>query len=291
MNRSMTTIASLVLIALASRIALSQEDSLKECKDRHWYRFVYHRNPTLGLTYGWSKSSLDGTNQSLYSPRTAEIRLGGIRQEESDESGNILEQRNDYAFLGTASQSLGADPKAGEISFTTWRFGCAWERGYGYALAGRADGPSISFITSKGGQWTNFALKGGMTNSADSLMLGAYEGGMRFGSRSGAIVRVHLLPLLSLDANYERSVVYRRLKFWPWLGSAIIEGGGDGLLDKFVDRILDSTPEAAPIVNFVLKSALAYGIYELRMKNGNWPFESEAPISNNAFTVGLTFVF
>jgi hypothetical protein len=291
MHSRKTLIISVLFLSLSSTIALSQEDSLKECRDHHWFRYISHRNPTLGLTYGWSKSSLDGTNQSLYSPRTAEVRLGGMRQEESDESESILEQWNDYAFLGTASKSLGADPKIGEIGFTTWRFGCAWERGYGYALAGRADGPSVSFITTKGAQWTNFALKGGIENSADSLMLGAYEGGLRFGTRSGAIVRVHLLPLLSLDAGYERSVVYRRLKFWPWLGSVIIEGGGDGLLDKFVDRILSSTPEAAPIVNIVLKSALAYGIYELRMKNGNWPFESEAPISNNAFTVGLTFVF
>jgi hypothetical protein len=291
MHTRIASLACLLFLALCSTAALSQEDSLVEHKNHRWFRFMYHRNPTLGLSYGWSNSSLEGTVQSLYSPRTAEIRIGGIKQDETDESEYVIEQRQDYAFLGTASHDLGQNPKAGEIGFTTWRFGCAWERGYGYALAGRANGPSISLITTKGLQWTNFALKGGITNGADSVLLGAYEGGMRFGTRSGAIVRVHLLPLLSLDAGYERSVVYRRLKFWPWLGSAIIEGGGDEILNKFVERILGSTPEAAPIVNFVLKSALAYGVYELRVKNGNWPFESEAPISNNAFTVGLMFVF
>jgi hypothetical protein len=114
---------------------------------------------------------------------------------------------------------------------------------------------------------------------------------LRFGTRNGAVVRFHILPLLAIDASYERSVVYRRHKFWEWLGGVIVQGSGDWLLDRFVDRILRSTPEAVPVVNFVLKNALSYGVYELRKKNGNWPFESEAPISNDTFMVGVTMVF
>jgi hypothetical protein len=286
-------IGSILLLAFGCTAALCQEDSLesKESRHHHWFRFMTHRSPALGLSYGWAQSSLDGAAQSLYSPRTAEIRLGGIRQDESDESEDILEHRHDYVFLGVASQDLGQKPARGEIAFTSWRVGGGWEAGYGYALGGRANGPSISLLTSKSIQWTNLTLEGGISNGADSVLLGSYENGMRFGTRSGAVVRLHILPVLAVDASYERSVVYRRHKFWEWLGSAVVEGGADGLLDKFVERILRSTPEAAPVVNFVLKNAVSYGIYELRKKDGAWPFASEAPMSNSAFTVGLTFVF
>lgn len=45
------------------------------------------------------------------------------------------------------------------------------------------------------------------------------------------------------------------------------------------------------MVNFVLKNAFSYGFHELRKKNGSWPFESEAPISNDTFMIGVTMVF
>lgn len=280
-----------VFIALSVGTAISQEDSVKWHDHHQWDWFKFHRNPTLGLTYGWVNNSLDGAAQSLFSPRLAELRFGGLRQNELEDSETIVEHRNDYLFVGVAAKDLGGQTNSGEIAFAAWRFGMAWEKGYGYKLTGAAEGPSINLLTTQGVQWTNVTLKGGITNGADSALLGMYEGGIRFGTRRGGLVRFHILPLLSLEAGFERSVVYRRHKFWEWLGGAIVEGGGEWVLNRFVDRILRSTPEAVPVVNFVLKNALSYGVYELRRKNGNWPFESEAPISSDTFMIGVTMVF
>jgi hypothetical protein len=282
---------SFLFIFLFASMAVGQEDSVRWQDNHHWDWFKFHRNPTMSIEYGWMQSSLDGSIQSFYAPRSAELRLGGLRQFDVDESESIVEHRNDYLFLGVASKDLGATVNPGEIAFTGWRCGGGWEKGYGYKLSSATEGPAINLLTSQGVQWTNFALKGGITNSADSTILGMYEGGLRFGTKSGAVLRFHILPLLALDASYERSVVYRRHKLWEWLGGVVVQGSGDWLLDRFVDRILRSTPEAVPVVNFVLKNALSYGIYELRKKNGNWPFESEAPISNDTFMVGVTMVF
>lgn len=286
-----STATAIFFTCLFAGMAVGQEDSVKWQEHHHWNWFKYHRNPTISMVYGWMQSGLDGSTQSLYAPRSAELRLGGLRQFDVDESENIVEHRNDYLFLGVASKDLGATVNTGEIAFTDWRFGAGWEKGYGYKLTSATEGPAINLLTTHGAQWTNLALKGGITNGADSTVLGMYEGGLRFGMKSGAVVRFHILPLLALDASYERSVVYRRHKFWEWLGGVIVHGGGEALLDRFVDRILRSTPDAVPIVNFVLKNALSYGVYELRKKNGNWPFESEAPISNDTFMVGVTMVF
>ena len=93
------------------------------------------------------------------------------------------------------------------------------------------------------------------------------------------------------DAGYERSIVFQRHLFWKWAGSAIIEAAAQGLLDGFISEVFESTPAAGPIVNFLLKNALAYGIYELRQDKMNWPFSSEAPIAYDQFKFGVTFVF
>ena len=100
-----------------------------------------------------------------------------------------------------------------------------------------------------------------------------------------------MIHYVELNASYERSIVFRRHLFWKWLGSALIETAGQVAVDKFVDEIMDSTPCAGPIVSFVLKNALAYGAYELRMQKMNWPFKSEPPLSYDQFKVGINFVF
>ncbi|MGE5847186.1 MAG: hypothetical protein ACM34O_10705, partial [Ignavibacteria bacterium] len=103
--------------------------------------------------------------------------------------------------------------------------------------------------------------------------------------------KIKVLPVLTLEAGYERSIIFPRHLFWKWLGSAGIELIGQWALDEFIDNIMDSSPYAAPVVNFVLKNALAYGIYELRQEKMNWPFNSAAPLAYDQFKFGVTFVF
>ena len=94
-----------------------------------------------------------------------------------------------------------------------------------------------------------------------------------------------------IDAGYERSIVFERHLFWKWAGSALIEAAAQGLLDEFINKIFKSSPAAGPVVNFLLKNALAYGIYELRQDEMNWPFPSSPPLAYDQFKVGMTFVF
>ena len=94
-----------------------------------------------------------------------------------------------------------------------------------------------------------------------------------------------------MEAGFERSIVFERHLFWKWAGSSIIELIAHGLLDAFINKILDSSPAAGPIVSFLLKSALGWGIYELKQDKMNWPFTSEPPIAFDNIKFGVTFVF
>jgi hypothetical protein len=85
--------------------------------------------------------------------------------------------------------------------------------------------------------------------------------------------------------------VYERHLFWKWAGSGIIELASQGLLDAFIREILKSTPAAGPVVFFILKSALGYGLYELRQEKMNWPFSSAPPMAFDNIKFGVTFVF
>jgi hypothetical protein len=118
-----------------------------------------------------------------------------------------------------------------------------------------------------------------------------YDESFRFGSSYETGVRVQATSLIALEGGYERSIVFERHLFWKWAGSGIIELAANGLLDVFIKEVFKSSPSAGPIVFFVLKSALGYGLYELRQDKMNWPFPSAPPIAMDNIKFGVTLTF
>ena len=128
-------------------------------------------------------------------------------------------------------------------------------------------------------------------NTDDKNMTDLFNQSFRFGNSTEGGIKFQFIPNMSVDASYERSVIFPRHIFWPWAGGVVVEAAGQWAIDSFVNEILDSSPYAAPVVNFVLKNALSYGLYELRQDKMNWPFNTAASLSYDQFKVGFTFVF
>jgi hypothetical protein len=47
----------------------------------------------------------------------------------------------------------------------------------------------------------------------------------------------------------------------------------------------------SPVVAFILKGAISYGMYELRSNNMNWPIKTAEPMMFDNYKVGITFTF
>jgi hypothetical protein len=128
-------------------------------------------------------------------------------------------------------------------------------------------------------------------SAADVATTDLFNKDVRFGNSFQGGIQFKFMYSTAIDVSYERSIVYPRHLFWKWGMGMIIEGAGQGLVNLFVDEILESSPEAAPIVSFLLKNALSFGIYELRQDKMNWPFETTAPLAFDQFKVGISVVF
>lgn len=139
--------------------------------------------------------------------------------------------------------------------------------------------------------WTRIVFPDDSLNSNNERIKQLYDEAFRFGTSSEAGVRIQPIKLIIFEAGYERAIVFERHLFWKWAGSGIIEVAANGLLDVFIKEIFKSTPAAGPIVFFVLKSALNYGIYELRQDKMNWPFSSAPPVAFDNVKFGVTFTF
>ncbi|MFZ2325011.1 MAG: hypothetical protein WAV89_15110 [Ignavibacteriaceae bacterium] len=258
-----------------------------------------HAQPAISLQYGLAKVDRKDFQSQFVDPNLIELKLGYIRDKPAWKTENIIRESYNYFYISNESNKLsGKDAVGSEVESDMWRFGFGVSEGYGYKLSESAAIIPYNAFTLN---WSRIDFNfpniatiipfEAFVRVPDYDVLKLYDESFRFGTSSEGGIRFKLINNVMLDAGYERSIVFQRHLFWKWAGSAIIEVASQGLLDGFIHKIFESSPAAGPIVNFVLKNALAFGIYELRQDKMNWPFKSEAPISYDQFKFGMTFVF
>lgn len=297
----------LVLFVLFfSPLILAQEDSTKTEEDWKWHwqwgewedwtiDWGFKKNkPAISLQYGLAELKRDDVASQFVNPALVELKLGYIRDKSVWNTDYIINHSYKYIYLSNESNKLAGKERkvAAEIETDMWRFGFGKLSGYGYKI-----GECAAIIPYHGYtvNWTRIKLDypylQPFFQGSDYKTLNRYNESFRFGTSNEAGIRIKPIENLILDAAYERSIVFERHLFWKWAGSAIIETAAQGLIDGFINEVFESSPAAGPIVNFLLKNGLAYGLYELRQEKMNWPFNSEAPLSYDQFKFGVTVVF
>jgi len=252
--------------------------------------FRFFEKPYIEINNGVSKFSIDGFNSKFSDAGIFELKLGSATQFKSHYSKDVLKYFNTYVFIGKISSSLNYTTKSpGSLPFDMWRFGAGKKEGYGIKMGST----SLTPYTSNSLTWNYLDMRNfpDASLSADIFTLGKFNKAARFGTQAEGGLIFNITPMISLQANYERQAIFPKTMFWKYLGSAVIEEGGMQLLDDFVGRVLKNEPIAGVIVNFVLKNAYSYGLYELRKTKMNWPFDTEAPLFHEAVNFGVSFTF
>lgn len=245
-------------------------------------------SPTISVSYGQSQTGLKNFSGSFTNLNLLELKLGYTNIRPSKYSEDVLKYKFNHIFLGNFFTKLKDDNSlTKDIRTDMWRFGFGWSSGYGYDLGCS----SIIPYHSTSMAWSRVEFKDSPINPVDKQTTDRYDQSFRFGTGVEAGIKFKIIPLVSLDVSYERSIIFERHLFWKWAGSGILEAASQGILGHFIGKIGKSSPLALPIVSVILKSALSYGIYELRQEKMNWPFNSASPLSYDKFKVGVTFNF
>ncbi len=243
--------------------------------------------PAINFSYGFSDINLKGINSSFAKPNSLELKLGHLRETPIDDSEEIVKYRFTNLFLSYISTELSNKTNAEGLRSNLWRFGGGWSKGYGYKLGNS----SLVLYNSGSFVWSRFDLKDSPANQEDKEKLDRFNQSFRFGTSTEDGIRIKLFPVIAVGAGYERTIIFERHMVWKWLGSEVIYLAGQGALDAFINEIKDSSPIAVPIVSFILKGALSYGMYQLRQEKMNWPFKTSAPLAYDQFKFGITFIF
>jgi hypothetical protein len=271
----------------------------KNHNDFEWMDFQFHGRPSIETSYGLPKLAIKSLNTDFIKPGAAELRLGYSTLREYEDY--IIKYRNRFVFLGNFSKDFSKTTNnSAKLNAEIWRFGVGWLEGYGYQI-GRS---AIIPYTSNSFVWTRlktnyFELPNDTSYYADFpkilpnevKTLDLFNDAFRFGTMTEGGIRIQFIPLISVNAGYERAIVFPRHLFWKHVGSMAIEWAGIGAIDFFVHEIMDDSPAAGPIISFILKNGLSYGIYQLRREKMNWPFDSAEPLTLDTWRFGLTFTF
>lgn len=281
-----TVLAGASLVTLPAGNAHAQP--METPFDQYWFQF--QRRPTLSLLYGPVTSSIDGLGGKFAQTAMAELKIGGSRQDSLWDCG-LIESLYEYLTIANVSDKLAGASAQGEIRTDSWRLGATWQKGYGYILWDADFRPELILYKADGILWSKTRVTDLQAGTPDGDILSRFDNAFRFGTKMESGMSLRLIPIAELDVSYERAVVFRRHVFWPWVGSVLAEGAGQWLIDCFVDKVIDSSPGAAPVVNFALKNGLAFAAYQLRKQNAFAPFDGESPLFAEGFKFGVTLVF
>ncbi|MBX3009591.1 MAG: hypothetical protein KF816_16330 [Melioribacteraceae bacterium] len=269
--------------------------------DKNWVNQEFSGSPIIEATYGFGNPYHKKLNNDPAKIGVAELKLGYTYSSEFQRKG-LVEFSDKYFFVSNISNEIYSS-KLGtmEIGTDMWRFGFAKRKGYGYELGSTRILP----YSTEGISWSRIKfdypyrawpaifppLPGQVMEMEDVEIINRYEENFRFGTLNETGVRFEIANTLSINAGYEAAVIFPRWMFWKHMGSLIIESAANGILDKFINKISDSSPAAAPIVNFVLKNGISYAFYTLKKDKMNWPFSTETPLTYETFKLGVTFTF
>ncbi|MFP4367988.1 MAG: hypothetical protein ACLFR2_00250 [Candidatus Kapaibacterium sp.] len=294
-------------LLITSSLVKAQNDEIEK-KENEWGNrwdmefwepdlVIKFDRPVIELNYAITQNDIYENFGSKFSEDgLAEIRLGFKDKYQLDTLNPIFKFNFGGLLLSNITNKMAVESADNrEIKVDMWRLGFFSNDGFGYGVRS-----SVALNLYHGGSifWTSFDYKGlpdgSLTtpaDSADKLRLERYSEGIRYADSFEAGMNIVIANSVSINAAYERGVLYERYIFWYWAGNVLIEEIAHALTDSFINEIRKASPMAVPVVNFVLKNALSYGIYELKKSKMNWPFNSASPYMINNFKLGVQVLF
>lgn len=259
----------------------------------------FDSRPMIEINYGDVTFDHKNFKGSFSENGLVEFKIG---YSSLDRSGySLVALQENFLFISRVSPSLKSDiDRDYDYKVEMLRGGFGWRKGLGYNSGHLSIIPynQTSIAWSKIDE-NPFPSTTPPINAHLSLtdiiegtdIIERYEDSYRFSVANEAGLKIELGPMIAFNGGYEVNTIFPRVKTWEMLGSFALEYGALGLLDEFIEEIEFSTPEAAPIVSFVLRSALHYTFYHLRQEDMNWPIKSEASLTFESFKIGTTFTF
>ena len=293
MNMRYTTPMIIALTLLFSNTLVIAQGGIRKNRKNSDTIDISVKKPFLDVYYGNAQISRQGMSGEISNTDIYGIAIGVKKEKEHKESDEvIIQDKNGISLtLGSAQDLQQSDSLFQGVSLTNrnaldfWSLGLINGMGYGYQW-----GSSTLMLTVEdNASWTSinprtYSLVKG---PADWQNIMDFDGTMRLSSSMTSSLEFRVSNTVSLTGGYTWNQVMPRHLFWYWMGSEIIEGLAGNAVDRLIENFTEMSPKSQPVMHFVLKSAVLYGMKEMRRKYMNWPFETASPMNITYWNIGV----
>jgi hypothetical protein len=273
-----------VLLATSASSAFAMEDGEMWQIGRFWNG---PKRPLIEMWFGNMQVKQKLFTGDLAGANSGGLRLGYYKAEPS--VANLAEVTDKYLFFSYGKSELfGRAIPAGNTASTITRFGFGDRSGFAYDFGSTYLYPysQNEFV------WTQFnSHRPPGVHAGEADILDRYEGAIRFGAMMEGGLAFGLAETGHISVGYQAGAIYPRHVFWPWIGSYVVATLGVGAISRFAEEINEFSPTLGPVLYALLRSGLAYGYYLAVRDNQYWPFKSEAPLTTEGLTLGITLTF
>jgi hypothetical protein len=246
----------------------------------------------LRIAGGYSTPSV--SSAPSYSPLLAmELDFGSLAARRLRHDSSVARLDGSSIVVAALSPSVAFRDES-RVAVEGWRIG--FRLVSGHRLASQAGG-GLYLLHSGGWTWS-FVRAGNTPSSGDSAANAqaiataeAYRSS-HFGANTSATIGYSIGGVLMFEASYQRVLLYKNHVFFPWLGSLLLEGIAQTALGAALSGAEQRNASAAALAELVLRSALSWGIYQLRSTSGqHFPFRGNTPMLWDEFRVGIGVQF
>ncbi len=245
-----------------------------------------HGDFRVSLEAGLGSPMFSALNGDVNTTQQYGLRFGFERNYTRSSSSSLLFQGETGFFIHTQRAS---SPDANRALATGVQFGTFETQGLGYSLG---DNSSIVFFNGDGSAWTIFdkisAPERSVTQFDPDGILASYgSGSLRFGKSYTNGIALNIGDI-SLMGSFDNTLVYRRHLVLQWYLSESVETISNYFVNSLARRVFRSQPNVAPVVAWLMQTALNYGWYRMRSTQMTFPFNSEAALRYDAFVVRMS---
>ena len=254
---------------------------------------VSNKIPYVDVLYGESQIQRNGMSGDISNVTIYGISLGLKKEKGHKESNDIVVQdKNGLTFsLGRAPETGQSDstywniPVGSSNTLEFWSLGTVNGTGYGYTFGDNV----LMLNVEDNATWNSIDPRSFARSQtpADWQYMRDMDGTMRLGSSMTSSIECRISNTLTLNGGYTWNQVLPRHMFWYWLGSEAIEGLAGAAIDNVISNFGNISPKSIPVMHFILKSALLYGMKEIRRTHMNWPFETVTPMNITYWNIGV----
>lgn len=246
--------------------------------------FSKEKKPFLGINSAYTLNSYKNLSTELSPSLNTEFRIG---YNYFGSTKRNLEKHSSKYISFTYSDPEIFKKEEFNIKNKYWRAGINSLSGFSYQKGNTYITPYISSAFT----WTYMTANFTNATQPERESLELFHEAVRFGDKTELGLKVTFAQNIEIQAGFERNLIYSRHLFWYWAGSKILEETGKGLVDGFIAHVMNTSPDAVPIVNFLLKGAISYVFSEIKRDQAFWPFDSPAPYYNDSFGLGVNIIF